>query len=1249
MNRTYTKLSLLIIIMTNLVIWHWNCNGIKSELTEFKHLLSMKPSPNIICLQESHLKPQNNITLETTGYKVIRKDRLNEPKGGLITMIDPNIPHIEINNPSTLEHQITRIYINNEEYYIINIYDRNTHIDKDQYNMLLKYPNSIIMGDFNAHHKLWGHQQSNKKGNDLLDLINDNNIVLHNDKSPTHIYRHGTNVLDLTLTSSNIAHKFIWKNTNNFLGSDHCIIEISKTTQRDAQQQQQHQQPTKRFNLKRANWKKFTELADKQINEKLITNDPIQTYENLEKQLLTIAHETIPYYNNKQKMYKSWWNDKCTEAIKNRNKARNKAQRTQNIDDIIEFKKAQAVVKRTIKQVKREQWEKTCNDTNNNISKLWDMVNKLKGKYKRRKIATLKDENNNTYVTGETNKAELLATHFARINSNANFTQEFIRHKEEFERTYADELNDSNDYDIPINEPFTLTEFKKAINSKKDTAPGADKILYTFYKHLTDRSLAIALSIFNTLWKTSQLPPLWKHSNVIAILKQSKPPELPTSYRPISLTSNSCKIFETMINNRLKWYLEKNKIINIKQSGFRNHHSTTDHLLTLTDIINKAMATQQTVNTIFLDITKAFDMVWHKGLLYKIRQIGIKGNSYKWIKNFLENRTFTVLVQNSTSIKINSENGVPQGSVLSPTLFNIYINDIPLPPSHLTLFADDIAMWITGKRSIKMHKIIQSKISTIENWANTWGITFSNQKSIAIEFNNFKKGNEHTYYINKQQIPSNNQHKFLGLIFDKRLTWTKHFNYIHDKCQKYLNLMKYITGTTWGANKQTLLLIYKTHIKQLLTYGAPAIIQSSNYQRKVLEKIQNTALKIATRTKQNTSTAAIQIHTGNPPIKLQLLRHTLRYYIKANTYQLPTSSHFEESWQSSYKKTNKELLSEIVKEYKDTNQLPVTPCAPSQTPPWHTPLPEIDIELKDKTIKDNPSYNAALTGELLLKYEEFTKIYTDGSKQIEKVGYGISMPSLNIQKSVRIPNDNTIFSAEATAIITAIEIITEIHINKSVILTDSLSVIQSLFKTNNIHAQKITSLLATATGNNQKIILAWIPSHCGTRGNEEADKLAKQSLNNTEIQTIPYDIHEHNININKYITNKWQKAWNEHRETFYKHIQPIVKYNCQTQTKNVHLESIYTSFILNNAPLNQNLSKIIKNLDPNCLACHTAETPHHYFFECHRYANIRKQLTDKLDQQGATHNVINLLKLTNIIPTTIDYIKHSNRFNTSNR
>ena len=443
--------------------------------------------------------------------------------------------------------------------------------------------------------------------------------------------------------------------------------------------------------------------------------------------------------------------------------------------------------------------------------------------------------------------------------------------------------------------------------------------------------------------------------------------------------------------------------------------------------------------------------------------------------------------------------------------------------------------------------------------------------------------------------------------------------------------------------KKSLIIVYKTHIKQLLNYGAPAIIQSSNYNRKTLEKIQNKAFRKATRSKHNASIIALQVHTGIPPLKLQLLQSTLKYYIKANTYQLPTANQFNISWQNTYKKINKELISETIEDYK-TKSLHITPQTLSPIPSWQLPIPMINIDLKDEVIKGNPRQNITLTKEMIHEYENFTEIYTDGSKIGEKVGFGIYAPSINIQKSVRIHNNTSIFTAEAIAITTAIQIIMELHVNKSLILSDSLSVIQSLNSTNNMYAKNIIQLLKTITDNKQTVVFAWIPSHCGTLGNEKADKLAKNSLNNTEIQEFPYDIQEHNINIQKYITEKWQTVWNNHHDTLYKNIQPIISHNCQIHSQNIYLEALYTSFILDNPPLKYYQSKINKDINQNCPTCNLSESSHHFFFECNKYTNKRQQLIKKLNQHKLTHDVINLLKHKDIIPTTIAYIKQTHRF-----
>jgi len=172
--------------------------------------------------------------------------------------------------------------------------------------------------------------------------------------------------------------------------------------------------------------------------------------------------------------------------------------------------------------------------------------------------------------------------------------------------------------DPALNQAFSINELLSAFNDAKNTTPGPNIICYEMFKHISIKSLEVMLQLFNKIWFTGKIPPSWLHSIVVPIPKPNKPAHLQSSYRPIFLTSNVCKLFEKMIVCRLIWFLEYHNVLHISQSGFRQRRKTTDHLLHLHDAIHKSMANKHNVLSAFIDIEKADDMVNKDVLLSKL-------------------------------------------------------------------------------------------------------------------------------------------------------------------------------------------------------------------------------------------------------------------------------------------------------------------------------------------------------------------------------------------------------------------------------------------------------------------------------------------------------------------------------------------------------------------------------------------------------------------------------------------------------
>ncbi|GFY21721.1 probable RNA-directed DNA polymerase from transposon BS [Trichonephila clavipes] len=263
---------------------------------------------------------------------------------------------------------------------------------------------------------------------------------------------------------------------------------------------------------------------------------------------------------------------------------------------------------------------------------------------------------------------------------------------------------------------FSISGLREAVGHIRCAkSPGPDNFHPEFLKHLGCNALSVLLTLYNHSWKYG-VPAIWKKAIVVPIPKKNKPLDDLNSYRLISLTSILSKVMERMITSRLDWYLETNNLLTSSQVGFRKCQSTNQQVVFLGQSIKDALDQRHSALALFVDFEAAFDKVWRLKCIQKLQTLGVCNNMLMWIRNFISQRFSAVRFGNAISSFKQSETGLPRGTVISPILFNIFINDLPdlLASDGLTntaLFADDLAIWCsTPKRD-------QSKLNTILNLA----------------------------------------------------------------------------------------------------------------------------------------------------------------------------------------------------------------------------------------------------------------------------------------------------------------------------------------------------------------------------------------------------------------------------------------------------------------------------------------------------------------------------------------------------
>ena len=434
------------------------------------------------------------------------------------------------------------------------------------------------------------------------------------------------------------------------------------------------------------------------------------------------------------------------------------------------------------------------------------------------------------------------------------------------------------------------------INSKQNSAPGEDKIPYDIFKKLPENGLKCILSLFNNIWNSGKIPSKFKHAIITPLLKPDKNPQNPASYRPISLTDHLGKLLETIITKRLNYVLEKKGIIKETQSGFRNKRQTLDHLTRLVNEVQLGKQDKKRIAAVFLDLEKAYDMLWRKGALHEIHKAGISGQMFNYIQDFLKDRTFQVKVGNKLSSEYIQENGTPQGSVISPTIFNIMINKATKMIKQyknicLGQFADDTALWTNAKYSPRIHQSKNKKLTATNKLARMLEKP-TNHLITELEKNGFKVNvsktqciffhskSNHTLLLNGEKVVSRDHAKYLGVILDKFLNFKQHIKMLKARGIKALRILSYLSGKNWGLKAKHKLLLYKNYILPKMTYGEELFHHAPKSQLNILDRLQNTALRNITGLRKATKTEILHLVAGIDPLHIRRTKKQLNMFVR---------------------------------------------------------------------------------------------------------------------------------------------------------------------------------------------------------------------------------------------------------------------------------------------------------------------------------------------------------------------------------
>ena len=810
---------------TNLNVYYANSRSMRNKMDDIRALVCTEEI-DIIAFTETWINLDTRelpVEYQIAGYKLFHTDRQTRKGGGVAIYVRDNLK-CEINKEIKTERNTETIWIelsDGREKLITGVIYRPPNLDSvnerliwDEMRRASIHNKVCIVGDFNLGQIDWTDLTGNSESEDFLETIQDCFLSQHITE-PTR----GNNILDLVLSNRENLISNV-EVGNELANSDHKEIRFQLDFQGRRKENSTKVPDFRRANfdsLKRQLREGVSRLAVNLTDDTdLITRSEIaEFHDNLNSELLNAQRQNIPYKKLRSDNNDPKWINNYLKNIIGQRKAIGRRINRGEIHLRDYYRVLASRVKTEIRKAKRNNEVRIAREAKTNPKGFYQMYQTKT----REKIGPIRSDSGElTDNDGE--MSNNLNKYFSTV-----FTTENLNMIPEAPTLFRDsEENKLSEIVV------TSNDVSKQIDKlKPNKSPGPDEIFARVLKECKEELSMPLAKLFNMSLKTGVVPESWRIANVIPIFKKGDR-SLSSNYRPISLTSIVGKLLEAIISNSIRNHLEKHRLINDSQHGFTSGRSCLTNLLTFFSSVFESVDEGHNYDVVYLDFSKAFDRVPHERLIRKVEAHGIKGDILKWIRAWLQDRKQRVSINGTKSHWSNVTSGVPQGSVLGPLLFIIYINDIDIGiDSNISKFADDTKIGRVIKSDEDSAKL-QEDLNKFFEWSEKWQMKFNVDKCKVLSIGDVNR--ETRYQMNNDAIEKSDCERDLGVMISRNLKPSKQCVFARNKANKVLG---FIQRSVSYKTSEVILKLYLALVRPHLDY---AVQFWSPYYRMDIESLE---------------------------------------------------------------------------------------------------------------------------------------------------------------------------------------------------------------------------------------------------------------------------------------------------------------------------------------------------------------------------------------------------------------------------